>query len=402
MLNFKIFILKNKEAIIKLLFFYILIKIIAWVFGLIVSSSFFQVFELEQFASNDISLNDLYYKAKLKEKPDEEKDINKYTNEILIINSGTIKGDSSRLQFSHLINKIMHFKPAVVALDHYFEKKNKIGNDSLMNTFHDFSNIIVGNSPNNNNLFNKQSQLGNLDLPEGNTKRYYFNNSNTLAYKVAFKAKKTAHWKIDDESFPINYVTYLDGIYPYFPESDEVSCSPCRSNFRVIEASDLLNDHENDFVIEDFKDKIVLIGHVGPYEYSQKKFDIQDKFKVPTDTVIINRDKSMYGVIIHANAILNIIHPEIKFKEFKGIWFDLFKVFIELSYLSFLLFIRAGKLTNLFLLIAISTPFLFIVIYLMTFNIYISIGLALLQLLIMEELIDIIEPIWEKIKKFKK
>jgi hypothetical protein len=59
-------------------------------------------------------------------------------------------------------------------------------------------------------------------------------------------------------------------------------------------------------------------------------------------------------------------------------------------------------LFNIILLFTLSIPFLFIVLGAMSYGIYIGAGLTLLELFVIEEMIEILHPIENKILKRKK
>ena len=130
-----------------------------------------------------------------------------------------------------------------------------------------------------------------------------------------------------------------------------------------------------------------------------KKFDSEDKFAVPTDTSkIMLRDKTMYGAVIHANAIENILHPESKFKELHGFWHVLLHQLLIIGFLL-VLFLHLGKFFNILILVIISIPYTYVVMKLMDYNVYITMSSTLLHLIFVEEFYEILEPLYKKIIK---
>ena len=166
-----------------------------------------------------------------------------------------------------------------------------------------------------------------------------------------------------------------------------------------MEASDFLEDSIfNRSFVESFKDKIVIIGHLGS-NLIDKKFDTEDKFPVPIDSKrIMLRDRTMYGAVIHANAVENLIRPESKFYELNGFWQFLLHEILFIGFLLFL-FLHYGRLINILTLIIISIPYSLIILKLMDFNIYIVISTTLFHLLFIEEFYEILEPFYRKIIK---
>jgi CHASE2 domain-containing sensor protein len=175
-------------------------------------------------------------------------------------------------------------------------------------------------------------------------------------------------------------------------------------NFKYIEAKEFIDENESGFnqsFTKTFKNKIVIIGHLGS-NLINKKYDVEDKFAVPTDTSkIMLRDKTMYGSVIHANAIENILHPETKFKELNSFFNILLDQFFIICMLL-LLFLNLGKLINISIVIVLSVIYAIIIMKLMDFNIYITMASTLFQLLFLEEFFEIIEPLYNRVVKLKK
>jgi hypothetical protein len=107
----------------------------------------------------------------------------------------------------------------------------------------------------------------------------------------------------------------------------------------------------------------------------------------------------MPGVMLHANAVLNMANPEVRFRCWSDQkWFLFLEEIVLLAYLSFLLFARVGKLLNILMMLVLTIPILYLVLLAMKHHIYIEVGTTLLQFLIFEELTEIIEPVYHKSK----
>jgi CHASE2 domain-containing sensor protein len=107
----------------------------------------------------------------------------------------------------------------------------------------------------------------------------------------------------------------------------------------------------------------------------------------------------MPGVLIHANAIDNLLRKEVRFIEISATWwFKFLGLLLIFAYLYFLIFMEAGKVVNILLMLGLSLPALYVVLYLMQYNWYIEMGSTLLQLLVFEEMVEIFTPVYNWIQ----
>jgi CHASE2 domain-containing sensor protein len=382
-----------------------------YVFNFAWNSTFTQIFSFQDQASNDFSFNDLHYhviKNKLYNYHDE--DLEPFTDEknVVIINTGDIPTypiNQFRDSIINLIHKIELFKPKVIGIDINFNQKNTYKLNELKKIIDEKKNIIIADTSFKSNFFNKHySALNAIPSSSSLTVRDYFNNENYFAFKVAQKFDDKKVSRIGDETtFKIKYLCLHDGIVHFSDNTNLISST----NFLYINSSELLLNFEQKSILND---KIVLIGKLGDIDnklmtieeqHEKLKFDIEDKFKVPCDTNnLIFRDKIMSGVVIHANAIENILDPKKTFYEIDS---TLIKIISEITlffYLFLLINYPLGKLLNIVLLFVVSIPIILITVYIMEFNFYISLGVTLLYLLLYEELVEIIEPVYLYLKKF--
>jgi len=109
----------------------------------------------------------------------------------------------------------------------------------------------------------------------------------------------------------------------------------------------------------------------------------------------------MPGAVIHANALENIIHPKNKFSEWKGLTLLLLTELVFLLYLIFIMFTEFGKLFNVLLLAIISFPLIYLVLFMMEGGVYVTLGVTLLQLLMVEEVLEIIDFIYDKLRRLQ-
>ena len=393
----------TKKNIFKFLFFYLSSCLILIVLSEIAETKFFQIFTIEEIGNPDLEWNDLHYKS-----------VNPYRNShytreksVILINSGSLNRDSFRLELSKVLGELNILNVKAIGIDHQFSNENKIGTDELIKSINANPKIIIGEIADQNNpnmLAEKlkiQAKTGKADLPDDYTIRTYFDNHSTFAHqliKTAFpNVLKNSNHESEHHPFTIHYSCINDGLVEFSNTSN--SLHPI--NFKYIEAKDFINENDREFnksFTETFKNKIVIIGHLGS-NLIDKKFDSEDKFAVPTDTSkIMLRDKTMYGAVIHANAIENILHPESKFKELHGFWHVLLHQLLIIGFLL-VLFLHLGKFFNILILVIISIPYTYVVMKLMDYNVYITMSSTLLHLIFVEEFYEILEPLYKKIIK---
>jgi len=109
----------------------------------------------------------------------------------------------------------------------------------------------------------------------------------------------------------------------------------------------------------------------------------------------------MFGVQIHANVIENYLNPDVRFNCWSdSTFFFLFRNILIFLFIYYTLFINYGKALNIISLAFLTYPIIYIVLYLMTKNIYIEIGLTMLQFLFLEEVVEVLESIFNFITKF--
>jgi hypothetical protein len=394
----------KKKNIIKFLFFYLGSKIILLFLLPIASSSFFQIFNLENSGNPDLIFNDLYFRARNKDcfyNPH-------YTREksVVLINSGSLNPDTFRLQLSEVLRKLKTTNVKAIGIDHDFSKNDKIGTAELRKEIESNPKIVYSYRPNKDDgsvdesYFDFKAKKGETNLPDAYTIRRYFSYGNTFGRQLAGLAypEKLKEFKNKNKAFNINYCSIGSGLINCHPDSS-MSSKYWDVNFKSIEAIDFLRDTNlYDFYKEELDNKIVIIGHLGTSAYD-KKYDVQDKFAVPIDSEkIMLRDKTMHGAVIHANAIENILHPESMFFELVGFWDFLIQEILFVLFLILLMF-NFSKLVNILILVVFSIPYVILVLKLMELNIYLTLTSTLLNLFFIEEFYEIIKPFYLTITK---
>ena len=389
------------SAVKKILFYYVAIKLIILLVSGVISSKYFSVPALELNVGNDLCLNDLHYQ-----------DNSVIQNEariknLILVNSGSLPATNFRLYLANILETIKANEANVIGLDIEFNNDMSIpGSWELLDQLNSPGRIVLAQDKKNDatKIQIKDGNYGQVFFPANQfTIRSYCSSDSSFAYRIA-KAFDSSVNKIetDDVDFVLNYKAYdyfplnLQCLNPIaeYEHSDKVN-----RTIPMIEAADLLKpDSIQSLKLKQMlKGKIVLVGHIGSGCLDDLKNDLEDKHPVPCDSMLINRQKTMPGVLIHANAVENILNLESRYIVVSdNPLFIAMEEFLLIAYLCFLLFAKAGKVINILLMLALSLPTLYGVLLLMNYSIYIEMGATLLQLLVFEELTEIIEPIYAK------
>jgi CHASE2 domain-containing sensor protein len=395
--------LLEKYKVSEIAFVYLSYIFIAYFIFPFLSSGFFQVFNLENAGNPDIVFNDLFFKLQLKRNSDSTV-LNKKKS-VVFINSGSLSQDSFRLDLANLIEKLKATEVRSIGIDHDFETFQKPGTDELIKAIESNQKIVVSyksQKKEQDSLFiNFKANRGDTRFPDFYTIRNYFSHDSTFAHqliKIAYPNFVNPK-KIENEAFVINYVTFGSGFID-FSVKDDFFSNPDNRYFKLIEGKTILTDLTNfSYFKELIKDKIVIIGHFGTKFYNQD-FDSQDKFSVPVDTCKITmRDKTMFGAVIHANAIENILHPEFRFFEFSENTLLLLNNLLILTIIIILVVREIPKIFKLFGLVVLTFPMMVLMLFLMDKQIYLPMTNTMLYLLIVEEYVEVGQWLYENFKK---
>ncbi len=384
----------------KLLIYYLGSKIFIYVITLIISMKIFQIFSLQEIVGTDFLFNDLYYRL-------ENKNIfnNKHfttEKQVVLINGGSLNAENFRLELAVILKKLNDYNPAAIGIDYEFSKTDKPGTRELINEILGNDKIVAAyrseynDSLTSDNYIYFKDRRGDVLFPDNFSVRNYFNHDSTFAFRLAKIAKKDKVVKLPDyqETFAIHYSCYNDGL---------IQCCDKMNpywdiNFKYFEGNEFLNDFLD---LEEFRKqvegKIVIIGHLGT-NLIPKMFDIEDKFKVPVDiNDLAIREKTMYGAVIHANAIENILNPKKRFIELSPWGYFVIYEVLYILFLMLFLFVKMGRIFNVFFVIFISLFSLWLILALMQYRFYIIMGSTIFQLFFIEEFSEVIEPHYSKI-----
>ena len=381
----------------KILLIFIAFKVVVFLAHFIYVSLPLNLIHFEHLAMEDIQFNDIYYTVRTTKKIETDK-------QLILINSGSIKSDTLfRKKLSDLINKVSHFKPKAIGLDFTFEKNINRKFDSLLKQSIDDNNVVtVINFKNKrSNIFkNKKYSIANFPGKDGETQREYYNyviiDKDTIPSFAAAIVNANAKHSVDY----LKYVTSNNGFYNILNKEEKIN----PENIPAIEARDILSESWNSEIEKIIRGKIIIIGHLGN-EIMENEFDIEDKFRVPTNESLFNRNLTMPGAVIHANAALMMLSNN-KLFTVKG-W--LYEFITDLILLGFLFLFYTidhhfylSKLLNILIILLSTIPIIFIsCVYLMDVGIYYEVGSLLMQIVFLEEFLDIADGFEKKFSKIK-
>ena len=376
--------------VFKLLFYYFLVIGLGWLLSLVLSLDFMNVPRLELDAANDLSLNDLHYKINSRTR--------KYVpgTDIILINSGDLDPIKFRQELADLIKIVSLYDAKVIGIDHTFSKDPQIiGSAALIEELSENKKVVLAlNTQGKDHLKIQNATYGTVNvIQEPQTVRRYEGGGLTFAAQIVKKIG--VKYEIPDDPFLINYVA------PEYETTTFNSQAVKELAFSEPRVIPVFNAHEVMTATDAsmIEGKIVLIGHFGSTALRDIKNDLEDKFSVPSDVNMIFRSPSMPGVLIHANAIDNLLRKEVRFIEISATWwFKFLGLLLIFAYLYFLIFMEAGKVVNILLMLGLSLPALYVVLYLMQYNWYIEMGSTLLQLLVFEEMVEIFTPVYNWIQ----
>ncbi len=345
-----------------------------------------QLIHFEHIATEDVQFNDIYYSTnKNKINHIEEK-------QVVLINAGSINKDTAfRKNLAFLINKVAEYQPKTIGLDFYFDHATT--HDSLLQQVITKNNVVIAidGKANHKNIFTS-SKKGIINFPSktGETVREYYNFMQIAGNNTPSFVNVLSGVEKEDSVAYLKYCTNNKGFYDILNPNEKINIQ----NFPAIEAIAILNSMDTALFREYIKNKIVIIGHLGT-DYMENEFDVEDKHRVPTDANLFNRNLTMPGAVIHANAIQMLLQKD-EMVAVEGWLYELITSLILFGYLFLFYTIhhkyKLGKLFNILIILASTIPVIFFAcIYLMDLGIYYKVGSLFMQIAFLEEFIEIAE-----------
>jgi len=361
-----------------------------------------QLIHFEHLAMEDVVFNDIYYSVR----PETDKSLIK-EKEVVLVNSGTILIDSFRLKLAQVITEVSRYKPAAIGIDMQFEShKNVLFDSVLKEVLLNNKNIVLaqdGKKINNQVFETSFNGVANFPSKENESVREYYvrmiEGKDTLP-SFAFTLCKVndKEFDIDGETSYLKYSTVGKGYYNVLNKLDNSG----KYNFPAIEALDILNRTDTIAIRELIQNKIIIIGHLGTNSMDNEN-DSEDKYRVPTDSTLINRAPIMPGAVIHANAVQMFLTGN-KIVKIDGWIYELITWIILIGYLMVFYTVHhkyyLGKLINILIIFGSTIPIIFIFgVWLMAIGIHYKVGALFLQIAFLEEFIEIAEGFSKKFSK---
>jgi len=393
------------RAVVKVAFFYVCIRVIMLMLAQLFRLGIMGIPALEGSASSDLCLNDLHYAIR-----DRDNSGQPLSGRLLLVNTGDLPSDRFREGLAGLLDVLRRHRPAVIAVDHAFSADTSIpGTQSLVSAIGATPGIILarpGEAPASPPSFGGDVTWADVDFPvQSYSIRRYREGGGTFAAAVARRLGYEAADGGGDGAFIIHYVALdLFPVAGLLMDSVDVDAyrflGPPRS-LPMLNAGELLlaEGLDSGRLGRFLEGKAVLIGHLGSTALRDIRHDVEDRHPVPCDSTLVHRQRTMSGLMIHANAVENLLNPDVRFRELDSEgWFVAFEESLVVLYLIFLIFAKGGKLLNILMMLLLSLPVLFVVLYLMHHSVYAEMGATLLQLLIFEEMVEILDPMYHRVR----
>lgn len=393
------------RKIIKLFVYYLSLHISFFAMSKLAEKPLFDIISLENLLISDASLNDLYYQLRSKS----EAGMPRLSGKVIMVNTGSLPSENFRSQLAITIEKINQFNPLAIGVDHTFKNDTLLpGTNTLISVVDSSNNLIL--AKNNNEIhqlpFSSNVKFGVATLPpDQSTIRRYYADSLTFGYQLAHRISGGPIDDLPKNNFVLNYLTDSKGYFTVFSDDFlfyNADPDQKQSKFLLLEARDILNnDSVSIEALHTLADgRVFILGHFANTCIANPENDIEDKHRVPSDGGFVDRDKTMPGMLIHANAIENMLNKENMFSCWTDtLAFFIFEQILILLFLYYLLFTNMGKAINVLCILILSIILIYVVLFLMTKHIYLEMGLSLLQILVMEEIIEIFESIYRPVFK---
>jgi len=291
-----------------------------------------ELYRIKEIAIEDVDFTDIYYNLKkdsaaIRAKIP-QKDIK--TKDVVLINTGALDQQKLKITLTQIIRKIQEkYDAKAIGVDILFQDANlePDGIDSLITVIKD-KKVVLAIDSIGSVFTNKlpKSKFGYVNLPEKkgeSVREYFYNYERPEEHEPHAPEKKEARPSFaiqlcdaagiekkvcsKENVLPLKYASRGKGYYNALaPSAADFSSKHCL--FEAIEATVLLSEDRNlePFLEAFFRNKIVIFGQLGMPEMNDF-YNVEDKHSVPTDFSLVNRQPTMPGVVIHANALQMLI-----------------------------------------------------------------------------------------------
>ncbi len=286
-----------------------------------------------------------------------------YNNNIIIINTGSIKNDpkygrrKDMLEIIRTLTSSDDYRPKKIGIDLEYIEHKDAETDKKLGELLKKENCTIAKSKQDNSIFDVKKGYVNFPNKEKRAVRNYYNcyKTNDSTWLNSF-ANECLGIPLDTNIMPkefyLKYYCKGKGFYNILNKEQELDTVFA---FPAIEADTLLklNGLSKENLKKLFYQKIVLIGHLGEGEMHNFN-DITDKHCTPTDLEFIFKTKIMPGVVIHANAIKQLMSDD-QITDCNQIWYSV--IIYCITFYFFIGFIVIERLRSIFVRLFIELIF---------------------------------------------
>ena len=229
---------------------------------------------------------------------------------IVLINNGHL----NRAEFAAMLNIIDSYSPKVIAVDAFFRKEKGEHLDiPLQNACQSIDNIILASelySPNASGSYDsvKYSNPMFADYADPGYVNMFIHPNDFRIVRLMTPTQKLR------DSTVLSFAVTVAGVFnpkkakEFLARGNELEVINFKRNigkYKTYDFTDIFEIHENSDDLDYLKDKIVLIGYLGP-DLNTKV--TEDVFYTPLNEHYVGKtEPDMYGMVIHANSISMIL-----------------------------------------------------------------------------------------------
>lgn len=370
----------------------------------VLRSTFFQIFRIEEFPMSGFEFNDLHYL--IQPEPDPQ------LFEVTVINTERFDGPLFRAALASALDSIQSLQPTGIGVDFLFAALpdsapiEKIEGTKLLQQAIQRSEItVLAFEARKGALPTLSAQrVGAVDFSDKG--RYPIRDFQTHwevggvqldAFALALARLHRPDQDFDSilpAHFPLRFrpLSHIQTLV--VPQGDDTIPLVRTPGIPVIDGLEFIKNPR--FYSPWIQDRVVLLGHCA-----QSPYTIEDKFIVPSDSILSPRFPSVPGVLIHAMALHNVLNYPEEGWHYVPEALKHFLLFIFLvGLIYFILYTSAGKAMNFMVLGLLSIPLLYCNQLLMRMGWYWPMSATALSFIFVEEVLEVLEPLSEKLKRF--
>lgn len=279
----------------------------------------------------DMQISDLVFSQLM------DKDKIKLDTNIVLVNNGHL----DREEFSEMMNTLNEYEPKVIGIDAMFRNLKDMQMDFKLSAAFSNTNklvLVCGllHTKDNKKLFDT------IETSHPIFNQFAHNGyANVISDDdVNFRTVRemTPIQKVNDSivhSFPIKVLSFYDNnkVKKFLKRGNENEIINYKRNINKYITLDIDDIKYKSEKLKQIKNKIVLIGYLGPNIKTQVTEDI---FFTPMNEMYVGKtDPDMYGIVIHANVISMLLEED--FINSTPSWFNYF-ITIIIIYLNMFIF----------------------------------------------------------------